>query len=487
MAFAKKNIKIYISACAMTVLVSCGATHSHNLLQSENRVEGELQYKVNSYDDGCKGVELNEKEIYSCEADSVSYLFHKPGSNGFFKFRNNESATTIVDTEGNEMFEPKKYAEASLLTYYKKDNPVSEEDKEPYFLLKYSDSEGETYQVASFDGNSLLEEVCDGIEVKDHERKERFSYLICSQEDKKAIKDIHGRWSSLYIEFDDCEVKTLPAYEYDDYGGSPVTDELYFDISLRQKHGAIEKDGTYAVPPNFSYLEVSLEYQPDKTHYLWFVEGYDSTRGVYYKGKELVPTGKYDDAALVCRDGLYYIATYCTVSDWGFACGAYDIDGNEVVPPLKDCYVEYQDGKFLVAKNNDDFRDLVAEHTWEDAIRFGGEVYSPSKHSKYAYNPGKRSGSGSGVSDGGNGGNAAPSSYSSPAPVVSQPVQYQEFIACYDCQGSGRCRYCNGDGWDFVRNSYGEILTSQQCPICHGNKTCQACAGTRGHYETRFR
>ncbi len=87
-----------------------------------------------------------------------------------------------------------------------------------------------------------------------------------------------------------------------------------------------------------------------------------------------------------------------------------------------------------------------------------------------------------------------PSRPSSPSPTpqlapepMPEYVQEQVWVPCYDCNGSGICRYCNGDGWDFVTNGRGEIISSQKCIVCYGNGTCQHCSGSRGHYEMQMR
>lgn len=69
-------------------------------------------------------------------------------------------------------------------------------------------------------------------------------------------------------------------------------------------------------------------------------------------------------------------------------------------------------------------------------------------------------------------------------PPIPHPVQV--WVPCWDCNGSGECVYCHGRGWNFVTNSSGEILTTQECNICFGNGRCQVCMGARGHYETRM-
>lgn len=61
------------------------------------------------------------------------------------------------------------------------------------------------------------------------------------------------------------------------------------------------------------------------------------------------------------------------------------------------------------------------------------------------------------------------------------------WVPCFECHGSGRCPYCDGDGWDFVTNGRHEINSAQKCPVCYGNGTCQSCHGNRGHYEMQTR
>lgn len=78
-----------------------------------------------------------------------------------------------------------------------------------------------------------------------------------------------------------------------------------------------------------------------------------------------------------------------------------------------------------------------------------------------------------------------PSPQATPQPEPT-PRPVQVWIPCFDCQGSRECTSCGGKGWYVVRNSRGEILTTQDCPVCRGTRKCQMCMGTGGHYETRF-
>ena len=51
------------------------------------------------------------------------------------------------------------------------------------------------------------------------------------------------------------------------------------------------------------------------------------------------------------------------------------------------------------------------------------------------------------------------------------------WVNCFECHGSGKCKYCNGTG----RNWYGNEYTT--CVVCHGSTNCQLCYGTGGHNE----
>lgn len=72
------------------------------------------------------------------------------------------------------------------------------------------------------------------------------------------------------------------------------------------------------------------------------------------------------------------------------------------------------------------------------------------------------------------------------SPYEPEYVYRDEWVPCYDCNGNGNCHYCRGKGYDYVTNSSGEVLTSQNCSVCYGTGRCQACAGNRGHYEKRM-
>lgn len=70
--------------------------------------------------------------------------------------------------------------------------------------------------------------------------------------------------------------------------------------------------------------------------------------------------------------------------------------------------------------------------------------------------------------------------YVNPEPIYDTR---QVWVDCFDCHGTGRCSYCNGDGWDISTYSDGSYNTTYKCPVCHGGGTCQMCYGNRGHYE----
>lgn len=60
-----------------------------------------------------------------------------------------------------------------------------------------------------------------------------------------------------------------------------------------------------------------------------------------------------------------------------------------------------------------------------------------------------------------------------------------EWVNCWDCNGSGNCHYCHGNGTCVSTWSDGSYNSTYQCGGCYGTGRCQQCYGNGGHYEKR--
>lgn len=71
---------------------------------------------------------------------------------------------------------------------------------------------------------------------------------------------------------------------------------------------------------------------------------------------------------------------------------------------------------------------------------------------------------------------------------VYQPeyVERDEWVPCYNCNGSGDCQACNGMGYDLYGQTMNNSGIIQQCVVCGGGKRCAVCYGQRGKYERRM-
>lgn len=190
----------------------------------------------------------------------------------------------------------------------------------------------------------------------------------------------------------------------------------------------------------------------------------------------MVPSGTFTGVGVQYDQDRYPWISASIDLEEGWAKAAYSIEGAMVIPPLKNCGISHKDGNFKIFSYDDHRRERYDEgYSWDELMEMYTESYSKAKHGKYEYKGFQQASSSEKRSKG--------SASSSDVGYES----YQEWVNCYECNGTGKCHYCHGDGWDFVTNSRGEIISSQQCPVCRGSGTCQACSGNRGHYEMKIR
>lgn len=322
---------------------------------------------------------------------------------------------------------------------------------------------------------------------KDNSNEYKFlSYIELSDgSGKKACCSVDGSAMSPFLDFDSSQIKSTESPFIGDSEYYKIH-EPYISVSKNSQYGVIEMDGTVAVPISFVKVYPDLNgYKDGPVNFYWAAEAPDGTEAlyyIYYKGEVIIPSGTFDAVSVVYgnegQDKYPWISAHMDIED-GFGRAVYSIEGEEIIPPLKNCYIERKNGKFTIFSYDDHRREHFDDgYSWDELREMYTEPYSKAKHKKYEVK-GYRSSNSS----------AEKSQQSQNSPVVNDTSfePYQEWVPCYECNGSGRCHYCSGDGWDFVRNSSGEIISSQKCIVCYGTGTCQACHGNRGHYETNFR
>ena len=304
------------------------------------------------------------------------------------------------------------------------------------------------------------------------------SYLeLTDDSGKKAFCSIDGSVTSPFINFESSQITSTNTPYSNNVSN---VHEPYISVSKNSQYGVIELDGTVAVPVSFAKVTPDLNgYKDGPVNFYWIAESSDGTKALYYKGETLVPSGTFTSVGVQYnqdgQDGYPWISASIDLDD-GWARAAYSIDGAVVIPPLKNCSILHKNGKFRIFSYDEHRREHHDDgYSWDELRDMYTEPYSKAEHGKFEYKGYRHTGSAErksqGSASGGDGG------YES----------YQEWVNCYECNGTGRCRYCNGDGWDFVTNSRGEIISSQRCSVCMGSGTCQACSGNRGHYKMRIR
>lgn len=433
------------------------------------------------YEDGYKGVSLNGEDILYGKYDTLQYVNYADELPGLFVAKSSDGIVGIANEQGRRTPD-NEYLSANVQAVYE---TACEGNKFSNTLVILKSKNGMCNIARVSDLKPFFNGGYKDVAIKSNCYKDNsneyksLSYIeLTDDSGRKAYCSVDGSVISPFLDFDSSLIKSTESpYSNCEYY---KIHEPYISISKNSQYGVIEMDGTVAVPVSYVKVFPDLNgYKAGPINFYWIAEAPDGTQTLYYKGEVIIPSGTFDSVGIMYdqdgQDKYPWISAHLDIED-GFGRAVYSIEGEEVIPPLKNCSIKHKNGKFMVFSYDDHRRKHYDEgYSWEELLEMYSEPYSKTKHRKYEVTGYQSSES------------SAKKSHDSPAGNDISYESYQEWVPCYECNGSGRCHYCSGDGWDFVTNSSGEIISSQKCIVCYGSGTCQACSGNRGHSETSFR
>jgi len=355
-----------------------------------------------------------------------------PGPDLYYKTTTKDGRKGVYRPGFGHIVEPKFESVSGRATYLERDNNFNTSGHMAWFDVTLNDS----IALISTDGRTLVP-----LGEWEYATEWHINYDRTGEYGIQSAQ-VYGDWGKL----DGFEVKTK-----------------------RGTRGLYSLDGVQLVPPIYQKIYAVYNFTPENVE---FYKGVDalSTYGLYNsKGKEIVAPGKYSDLeveGVETESSIKFIFVSYGENEEE-TVGALDFEGNEMVPLLKGRYIRCQDGELQFLRFRKPNEDI------EDWYKYEWQSITPSLIAKYKASTSSRQSSASSGS----------TASHSPVSSASGGGARQVWKPCWDCNGSGECRYCHGKGWDYVTNSRGEIISRQQCMICHSSGRCQSCAGSRGHYE----
>lgn len=473
-----KHLLLDAVAIFISCICLCACNGKPQILNSKQMTIHGKTFDFTEYKDGYKGVSLDGEDVLYGKYDSLIYVNYSDEFPGLFVAKSPKGTIDIANEQGIRTPD-NEYVSAKVQAVYE---TASNEGKYSNTLVVLKSQNG-TYNIAEVnDLKPFLKQEYNNVTIKSNGYEDNngdykyLSYLeLTDDSGKKAFCSIDGSATSPFINFESSHINsTSTPYSNNKYDN---VHEPYISVSKNSQHGVIELDGTVAVPVSFAKVFPDLNgYKNGPVNFYWIAEAPDGTQVLYYKGEALVPSGTFTGVGVQYDQDRYPWISASIDLEEGWAEAAYSIEGAMVIPPLKNCGISHKDGNFKIFSYDDHRRERYDEgYSWDELMEMYTESYSKAKHGKYEYKGFQQASSSEKRSKG--------SASSSDVGYES----YQEWVNCYECNGTGKCHYCHGDGWDFVTNSRGEIISSQQCPVCRGSGTCQACSGNRGHYEMKIR
>ena len=276
----------------------------------------------------------------------------------------------------------------------------------------------------------------------------------------------------------------------------------YFKVKKDNFEGAFTREGTMVISPERRYWLIALESTSSREidnggMVFWIAKKENDNTATILdaRGKYVIrlPEGcrwAYLNSSFGDIENNFSFAgiNYFKI-EGGSTVGIFDLDGNQILPPIyKFCYlrdwgktvVKELDGKKTEEKIDYNCRTKYNYTPFESLyFAFSKLSSSPSSTPSNSSNSTVSSSSTSNITDN-NSGNSTTTIH---VEHHHDPVPVQVWKQCTGCYGSGMCQSgCGGSGW-FT----GYSGNSTRCIGCGGSGKCQFCAGQGGHYEVEYR